>query len=50
MDGQEDLSERTIIVRWMWVLCVKAPDRFEVQKPQISEAFPPAVIREAADE
>ena len=34
-------------MRWTWV---KAPDHFEVQKPQFSEAFPEAAIREGADE
>ena len=36
--------------RVTWVICVKAPDRFMCKKPNFSEAFRKAAIREGADE
>ena len=37
-------------MRWTWVICVRAQDRFMSKKPKFSEAHPEAAIREGADE
>ena len=46
--GQE--SRQPQCGRWTWVICAKGIRPFHVQKPNFSEDYPEAAIREGADE